>query len=55
MLRLSGKSFKLILNDKVINVADVINNQHVLRETQSHKVKNHIVLEIVLSITESFI
>jgi hypothetical protein len=55
MLRLSDRPFKLILNDEVIDVADVINNQYVLREAQSHEVKNHIVLEIVLPVTEPFI
>jgi hypothetical protein len=53
MLRLSGRSFKLILNDEVIDVVDVINNQYILREVQSHEVK--VTLEIVLSVTESFI
>jgi hypothetical protein len=53
MLRLSDKSFKLILNDEVIDVVDVINNQYIFREMQSHKVK--VTLENVLSVTESFI
>jgi hypothetical protein len=46
MLRLLDKSFKLILNDKVIDVADIINNQYILREMQSHEVKNLVILEI---------
>jgi hypothetical protein len=53
MLRLSDRLFKLILNDEVIDVVDVINNQYILREMQSHEVK--VILEIVLSVTESFI
>jgi hypothetical protein len=55
MLRLSDRSFKLILNDEVIDVVDVINNQYILREVQSHEVKNHVTFEIALSVTESFI
>jgi hypothetical protein len=52
MLRLSGRSFKLILNDEVIDVANVINNQYVLREMHSHEAKNLVTLEsIVLSVS----
>jgi hypothetical protein len=43
------------LNDEVIDVADVINNQYILREVQSHEVKNLVILEIALLVTESFI
>jgi hypothetical protein len=55
MLRLSDKSFKLILKDEVIDVVDVINNQYIFREVQSHEVKNHVTFEIVLFVIESFI
>jgi hypothetical protein len=53
MLRLSDKSFKLILNDEVINVIEIINNQYIFREMQFYEVK--VTLEIILFIIKSFI
>jgi hypothetical protein len=57
MLRLSNKLFKLILNDKVIDVANVINNQYILREMHSHEVKSLVIFKlfVLFILSESFI
>ena len=52
MLRLSDRSSRLILDDEVIDLADIINNQYILRDRD---ITNELIKSMILSIIKSTI